>query len=55
MPLDTDQMNQLLYDAMSGKDKPSIPGPEALDFFDAVKKDANDLKAKGLMPIPIKS
>lgn len=55
MPLDTDQMNQLMYDAMSGKDKPSIPGTDALAFFDAVKKQASDLKASGVMPMPVRS
>jgi hypothetical protein len=55
MSLDTDQMNQLMYDAMSGKDAPSIPGDDALAFFTAVKKDADELKAKGIMPMPVKS
>lgn len=54
MALDGDDMNRLAIEAEQGKDKPSIPGDEAATFFAAVKKQIADLKAKGMMPMPVK-
>lgn len=50
MPLDGDDMNRLMIDAVMGKDAPSIPGPEAQAFFDKVKKQVDDGKDEGLAP-----
>ncbi len=50
--LDADQMNKLSADALQGI-PPSIPGDEAQAFYDAVKKDIDAMKAKGIMPMPI--
>lgn len=50
MKLDGDAMNQLLGDAIMGKDQPSIKGPEAKAFFDKVKVQVAEMLAKGQSP-----
>lgn len=50
MPLDGDAMNQLIGDAIDGKDRPSIKGKEAKVFFDKVKKQVTEMLAKGQAP-----
>lgn len=54
MPLDGDDLNRLAIEAAQGKDAPSIPGDEAAEFFDAVKKQIADAKKNGLLPIPVR-
>lgn len=54
MTLSGDDMNRLAIEAAQGKDKPSIPGDEAAAFFAAMQKQTADLRAKGLMPMPVK-
>lgn len=50
MSLDGDAMNQLIGDAIDGKDTPSIKGAEAKAFFDKVKKQVAEMLAKGQSP-----
>lgn len=47
MPLDGDALNQLLGDAIMGKEKPSIQGEEAKAFFEKVKPDVERLMREG--------
>jgi hypothetical protein len=47
MPLDGDALNQLLGDAIMGKEKPSIDGEEAKAFFDKIKKDVEKIRREG--------
>lgn len=54
MALDADQMNQLLYDAIDGKDKPSLPGDEAAAYFAKMQKQVADMKKSGVMPMPVR-
>lgn len=54
MALDTDQMNQLLYDAIDGKNKPSIPGAEAAGYFKKMQKQVAEMKKNGIMPMPVR-
>lgn len=54
MALDGDEMNRLAIEAAAGKEKPSIPGEEAAKFFSAVKKQIDELKAQGIMPMPVR-
>lgn len=50
MALSGDAMNQLLGDAIDGKDQPSIKGAEAKEFFDKVKVQVAEMLAKGQSP-----
>jgi hypothetical protein len=47
--LDSEQMNRLTIDACA-KRPPSIPGAEAQAFYDKVKVEVEEMKAKGIMP-----
>jgi hypothetical protein len=46
-PLDGDALNQLIGNAMMGKEKPSIEGEEAKAFFEKVKQDVERLMQEG--------
>lgn len=50
MALDGDALNQLLRDAVMGKDEPSIKGDEAKAYFDKVKKQVAEMIANGQSP-----
>lgn len=50
MALDGDALNQLLGDAIMGKDQPSIKGDEAKAYFEKVKKQVAEMIAKGQSP-----
>jgi hypothetical protein len=50
MALDGDALNQLLGDAIMGKDAPSIKGEEAKAYFEKVKKQVEEMVAKGQRP-----
>jgi hypothetical protein len=47
MALDGDALNQLLGDAIMGRDEPSIKGEEAKAYFEKVKKQVAEMIAKG--------
>jgi len=50
MALDGDALNQLLGDAVMGKDAPSIKGDEAKAYFEKVKKQVEEMIEKGQSP-----
>lgn len=50
MALDGDALNQLLGDAIMGKDQPSIKGEEAKAYFEKVKKQVEEMIANGQSP-----
>lgn len=54
MTLDVDALNQLLGDALAGKDEPSIKGDEAKACYERLKKQVAELIAKGIMPMPVR-
>ena len=50
MALDGDALNQLLGDAIMGKDAPSIKGDEAKAYLEKVKKQVEEMIEKGQSP-----
>lgn len=54
LPLTVDEMHQLLRDAVNGKEQPSLPGKEALQYFQAIRQEVAEMMAKGIMPTPVK-
>lgn len=50
MALDGDALNQLLGDAIMGRDEPSIKGEEAKAYFEKVKKQVEEMVANGQSP-----
>lgn len=50
MALDGDALNQLLGDAIMGKNEPSIKGEEAKAYFEKVKKQVAEMIANGQTP-----
>lgn len=54
MTLDGDALNQLLRDAIAGKDEPSIKGDEAKAYYEKLKKQVAELIAQGIMPMPVR-
>lgn len=55
MTLDGDALNQLLGDAIMGKDEPSIEGDEARTYFEKVKKQVAEMIANGQSPDMLKN
>jgi len=53
MPLTIDEMNQLLGDAVNGKEQPSLKGEEALEYFHKIRQEVIEMMAKGIMPMPV--
>lgn len=44
MPLDGDQINHLIMEATMGQPAPSLPGEEAHELFEKIKKDVEKAK-----------
>lgn len=47
--LTTEELNTLTIDATLGREKPSIPGEEAAEAFEALKAQVAKIKAAGWM------
>lgn len=47
--LTTEQLNTLTVDATLGREKPSIPGEEAAEAYEALKAQVAKIKAAGWM------
>jgi hypothetical protein len=48
----TDQSNRMVVEATLGKEETSIPGEYAQKYYQAIKDQVDDMKAKGYMPLP---
>jgi hypothetical protein len=47
MELDGDDRNRLIIEAVKGAEKPSLPGAEALKYFNQVKQEIEEIIKKG--------
>jgi hypothetical protein len=47
MPLDGDQINHLIMEAVDGRETTSIPGDDAKELFEKIKKDVERIVREG--------